>query len=133
MTLCGSLFCVLGAYVIMCGADTATNTCMLLMLVCIGLTAIQYAKMVKTVQQYLADRRKTRIVMDERGIELFKGDKHSYRLPWDKVGYIRQFEKNYCFASSDRLQGYAIFISRKYDQQVLEYLKSHRIEYIPCK
>ena len=85
-----------------------------------------YYVMKKRVKMFLEDERDSTITLDDKGIEINKGDTQIIRLGWDNVAFVRTFKESTSFFAKDA-SGIVISVTNKYKDQIMEYLNKNNI------
>ena len=85
-----------------------------------------YYVMKKRVKMFLDDERPSTITLDDKGIEINKGDTQIIRLGWDNVAFVRTFKESTSFFAKDA-SGIVISVTNKYKDQIMEYLNANNI------
>lgn len=88
--------------------------------------AVMYYSMKKRVKMFLEDERDSTITLDDKGIEINKGDTQIIRLGWDNVAFVRTFKESTSFFAKDA-SGIVISVTNKYKDQIMEYLNKNNI------
>lgn len=91
------------------------------------LLGVMYSAMKKRVKLFLEDERASTITLDDKGVEINKGDSQIIRLTWDNVAFVRTFKESTSFFAKDA-SGIVISVTNKYKDQILKYIKSEEIE-----
>ena len=86
--------------------------------------AVSYYAMKKRVKMFLEDERDSTITMDDKGIEINKGDTQIIRLGWDNVAFVRTFKESTSFFAKDA-SGIVISVTNKYKDQIMEFLNTN--------
>lgn len=113
------------------GSKGAFTTSKILVVVFGSLAAIaslvNYLRMNKAVNAYLADDRPSAVNLDENGIEIEKTGSQAVRLAWDNVAFVRSFSEATCFFAKD-LSGIVLCVNNNYKKEVLDYIKNNGID-----
>lgn len=88
--------------------------------------AVIYSAMKKRVKMFLEDERDSTITLDDKGIEINKGDTQIIRLGWDNVAFVRTFKESTSFFAKDA-SGIVISVTNKYKDQIMEYFNKNNI------
>ena len=88
--------------------------------------------MKKMIRQYMEDKSKRQIALDEKGIEIRKDGAAVVRLEWSNVAALRLFDETFCVIAKT-VSGPAMIINRTYLEEVKGYIETEtdaKIEYI---
>ena len=88
--------------------------------------AVIYSAMKKRVKMFLEDERDSTITLDDKGIEINKGDTQIIRLGWDNVAFVRTIKESTSFFAKDA-SGIVISVTNKYKDQIMEYFNKNNI------
>lgn len=112
--ICGFLF----------GWNNIIFICSAITWVCVAMLLVYLNKMNKTVQAYLDDKRRSVIILDERGVALSKDGSLAVRLDWDNVAFVRSFTESTCFVPDEEL-GIVIPVPNTYRDEIRDYMTNN--------
>lgn len=112
--LCGLLF----------GWNNIIFFCSAVMWVCVAMLLVYLNKMNKTVQAYLDDKRKSVVILDDKGVALSKDGSLAVRLAWDNVAFVRSFAESTCFVPKEEL-GIVIAVFNTHRDEIREYMENN--------
>ena len=125
--LCTVLAALLAVMNIAWGWDTLGIVAIVLMLAAIAFSFAGYSNLNKTLAAMMNDSRTSILTMDENGVELDKEGSQTVRMSWDNLAFVRVFDHSICFFTKDGM-GFVVSVDRRYESEVLGYLKSERPE-----
>ena len=107
------------------GWDTL-GTVALVALIIVAIFSAALWKRLNGLQKNMMDDPRTSVfTMDEKGVELNKGDSQTVRMSWDNLAFVRIFDESISFFTKDGM-GFIITVNRRYAKEILEYLQAER-------
>lgn len=88
--------------------------------------AASYYAMKRRMNMFLEDEKASTITLDDKGIEIRKGNAQIIRLSWDNVAFVRTFKESTSFFAKGA-GGIVISVTNKYKDQIMDYLNENNI------
>ena len=112
------------------------STLTIIAAVVLGLAAVLgvwiHLAMKRMIRQYMEDKSKRQISLDEGGIEIRRDGAALVRLEWSNVAALRLFDETFCVIPK-MVSGPAMIINRTYLEEVKRFIETKtdaKIEYI---
>ena len=125
MILCAVLAALLLVMNIAWGWDALGIAAIVLLLFAVFFSGTMWKNLNKMLQNMMEDDRMSILTMDENGVELDKSGSQTVRMAWGSLAFVRVFDESICFFSKDGL-GFVISVDRRYENEVLGYLKNEQ-------
>ena len=106
------------------GPDSFDYAVMAALLVSLLMSAVYLISLNKAKKGLMGAGGNSLLTLDEHGVELNKAGSQIVRLAWSSIAVLRIFKESMCFISKDQ-NGLVISVDRKYEEQVLGWLKEH--------
>ena len=123
--LCAVLAVLIAAMNIAWGWDTLGTAALVALVIVAIFSGALWMNLNKTMKNMRNDPRTSVFTMDEKGVELNKGDSQTVRIGWDNLAFVRIFDESISFFTKDGL-GFIISTDRRYGKEILEYLQAER-------
>ncbi|MBR2098943.1 MAG: hypothetical protein IJ926_04590, partial [Firmicutes bacterium] len=81
-----------------------------------------YSALKKLRKRMMDDKRTSILTLDENGVELNKEDEQVVRIAWDNLAFVRIYGECIGFVSKD-VSGLIVFVERRYEDQVIPYVR----------
>ena len=127
IAVCGVFLVLIVLMGIFWGADGLTVLTVTILLAAIFLSAVQLNRLNQLYKSLEEDEHLSILTLDEQGVELNKEGSQLVRIAWDNVAFLRVFKESLCFFSKD-VRGIIIAVSRKYEDQIFDYLSHNNVE-----
>ncbi|MBQ4045363.1 MAG: hypothetical protein II627_02850 [Lachnospiraceae bacterium] len=121
------VFVVLLLMIIFWGPDALSFAGVSVLFIAIVLCIFYMFTLKRALKTLLSDSRFSILTLDDKGVELNKGDEQILRFSWDNVLFVRVFDYGIGFVSSDR-SGVIIMVSRDYEKEILAWLSANQPE-----
>ncbi len=122
VVLCAVMFVLLLVMGIAWGMDLLTIVAIVMIGLALALSILQLTRLNKVVESMLNGPHDSIFTVDEEGVELEKVGSQLVRMSWNNVAFVRSFDESLCFFSKD-VRGFVLALTKKYEQQVLDYIK----------
>ena len=113
--------------IIFWGPDSLSLAGVSVLLIAIVMCGFYMYNLNRVLKMMLSDSRSSILTLDDKGVELNKGDEQILRFSWDNVVFARVFDYGIGFVSSDR-SGIIIMVSRDYEKEILAWLSANQPE-----
>lgn len=116
------MFAIMAAMTIAWGSDTLMKVLMALLAVLFVFDIAYYFALIKLKKRMMEDKRTSILTLDENGVELNKEDEQVVRIAWDNLAFVRIYGECIGFVSKD-VSGLIVFVERRYEGQVIPYVR----------
>lgn len=124
--LCAVIFVLLIVMGIAWGMDLLTIVAIVMIGLALALSILQLTRLNKVVESMLNGPHDSIFTVDEEGVELEKVGSQLVRMSWNNVAFVRVFDESVCFFSKD-VRGFVLALTKKYEKQVLDYIRENGI------
>ena len=108
------------------GMDLLTIVAIVMIGLVLALSILQLTRLNKVVESMLNGPHDSIFTVDEEGVELEKVGSQLVRMSWNNVAFVRVFDESVCFFSKD-VRGFVLALTKKYEKQVLDYIRENGI------
>lgn len=122
---CIVLVLILALMIYFWGSDPFTISGVIVLIFAAALCVIYLFNLNRALKTYMADPRSSVLTLDDKGVELNKGDEQILRFSWDNVVFVRIFQDSIGFISDVR-SGILIMVSRDYEKDILAWLSENQ-------
>ncbi len=123
--LCGALLILMSALTALDGWDALRSAALVLLAVDVAFSALYLRNLRQMLRTLMNDRRSSVLTLDDEGVELDKEGAQRIRAAWDNVAFARVFRESICFVTKDG-GGFVLSVSRRYEKELLAYLRDQR-------
>ena len=79
----------------------------------------------KVLKPMMNDGRTSVLTLDDKGVEIRKGDTQTLRIGWPDVAVVKQYRESLNFVSADQT-GFVISADKRYADQILAWIRENQ-------